>query len=356
MGGYLYVRIDDEIRRQVERRLADFYHDFDVHVGSARFDADRGIAISNVTLTQKVSDGTSQPVLGIEEMYLAGKLRVDQLVTDQLQIDEIAVRGAKLRLVRQTDGQWNARTLLPLPHFGKCSPKVKIEDASATIEDAAKSGTKPWAINDVNLQLTPVQAVAGTDADSKRFLLDGTTMSLPAKDVFVKGEIGTTDGRFDLTITASGLEISPEMLASLPGFSADRMHGVDFSGRADLAVRLTRAATGAAIGWSGSMKLDRGRIAYSALPDALTDVAFVGHADPTHLVVERLMGKCGSASLGVAFERAGWSENAPLALSAKVVGLTIDERFRAGIAGKVRTDLGPVSTEGNRGCRGSLDL
>ena len=48
-------------------------------------------------------------MLGIEEMYLAGKLRIDQLVTDQLQIDEIAVRGAKLRLVRQTDGQWNAR-------------------------------------------------------------------------------------------------------------------------------------------------------------------------------------------------------------------------------------------------------
>src|SRR5215208_2083351 len=64
VGGYLYVRIDDEIRRQVERRLADFYHDFEVHVGSARFDSDRGIAISNLTIKQKASDGTSQPVLG----------------------------------------------------------------------------------------------------------------------------------------------------------------------------------------------------------------------------------------------------------------------------------------------------
>ena len=44
--------------------------------------------------------------------------------------------------------------LLPLPHFGKCSPKVKIEDASATIEDVANPAAKPWAINDVNLQLS----------------------------------------------------------------------------------------------------------------------------------------------------------------------------------------------------------
>ena len=135
----------------------------------------------------------------------------------------------------------------------------------------------------------------------------------------------------DLTMTAAGLEISPEMLASLPGSSAGRMRGVEFSGRADLAVRVTRAAKGSAVGWSASMKLDRGRIAHPGLPDALTDVAFVGHADPTHLVVERFVGKCGSASLGVAFERAGWSENAPLGLSAKVVGFTIDERFRAGL-------------------------
>src|SRR5215212_2694232 len=73
VGGYLYVRIDDEIRRQVERRLADFYHDFEVHVGSARFDSDRGIAISKLTISQKAPDGSLQPVLGIEEMYLAGK-------------------------------------------------------------------------------------------------------------------------------------------------------------------------------------------------------------------------------------------------------------------------------------------
>lgn len=326
----MYVRIDDEIRRQVECKLADFYRDFDVHVGSARFDSDRGIAISNVTLTQKVADGTSQPVLGIEEMYLAGKLRIDQLVTDQLQIEEIAVRGAKLQLVKQIDGQWNARTLLPLPHFGKCSPKIKIEDASATIEDAANSATKPWAINDVNLQLTPVRAVAG-GADTKCFLLEGTTMSLPAKDVLVKGEIGTTDGRLDLTMTATRIEITPEMLASLPGVSAGQMHGVEFSGRADMTVRLIRASTGAPIGWSGSMRMDRGRIAHSMLPDALSDVVIVGHADPTRLVVEKFTGKCGAASVTVAFDRVGWASNAPLGLAANVVGFTLDDRFRTAL-------------------------
>ncbi len=326
MGGYLYVRIDDEIRRQVERRLADFYHDFNVHVGSARFDNDRGIAIAHL----KLGDGTSQPVLEIDEMYLAGKLRLDQLVTDQLQIEEITIRGAKLRMVKQIDSKWNASALLPVPHFGKTSPRVKIEDASATIQDAASPTTKPWAINDVNLLLTPMQAVAG-ETESKRFQLQGTTMSLPARDIQLKGEINADEGAYDLTLTASGLEVSPEFLTSLPGVSAQHLQGVEFSGRSDLAVRVQKLAAGAPLGWSASMRVDRGRIAYPALPDVLTDVVIIGHADPTHLVVERLTGKCGSANIGVAFERNGWTSNAPLGLSARVVGYTVDERFRAGL-------------------------
>ncbi len=324
------MRIDDEIRWQVERRLADFYHDFNVHVGSARFDADRGIAITDLTIAPKLADGTSQPVLGIDEMYLAGKLRIDQLVTDQLQIEEITIRGPKLRMVKQLDGKWNASSLLPVPHFGKTSPRVKIEDASATIQDAATPAVKPWAINDVNLLLTPTPAAPGEGA-SKRFQLQGTTMSLPARDVQFKGEINADEGAYDLTLTASGLEISHEFLASLPGVSVQQLPGVEFSGRSDLAVRVRKLAANQPLGWSASMRVDRGRIAHPALPDALTDIAIVGHADPTHLVVERLTGKCGSANVGVAFERNGWASNAPLGLSARVVGYTVDERFRAGL-------------------------
>jgi hypothetical protein len=330
-GGYLYLRLDDEIRRQVERKLSDYYHDFIVHVGSARFDADRGIAISNLTIAPKTPDGSSQPILSIDEMYMGGKLRIDQLVTNQLAIEEVAVRGAKLRMVRQASGQWNASALLPIPHFGKSTPKVKIEDASATIEYAAKPGSKPWAINEVNMQLTPIAAVPGVDVDSNGFVLEGTTVGLPARDVLFKGEIGKPGGGFDITVTATGFDLSPELLASLPEYSRDKLHGAELSGRVDLAVRLARMTSDSPIGWSGSLRLDRGRIGYPALPDALADVSIIGHADPTHLVIERLSGKLGSASLAVAFNRAGWAENAPLAVRAKVVGFNVDERFRAAL-------------------------
>ena len=131
VGGYLYFRLDDEIRRQVEVRFATHYTNFDVRVGSARFDPERGIAIDNFSLTPKTADGsTAEPVISIDEMYLAGNLRIDQLLTNQMQIDDIVVRHAHVRMVRQADGEWNAAALLPLPHFSDQSPKITIEDAS----------------------------------------------------------------------------------------------------------------------------------------------------------------------------------------------------------------------------------
>ena len=107
-GGYLYFRLDDEIRRQVETRFADHYRNFVVKVGGARFDADRGISIEGFSLTPISADGsTPQPILSIDEMYLAGNLRIEQLVTNQLNIENVVIRHAHVQMVRQPDGQWN---------------------------------------------------------------------------------------------------------------------------------------------------------------------------------------------------------------------------------------------------------
>src|SRR5690349_10698162 len=93
VGGYLYYQLDDEIRRQVEVRFANHYRNSDVHVGSARFDPERGIAIDDLSLTPKTADGNSaEPVVTISELYLAGNLRIDQLLTNKMQIADVVVR------------------------------------------------------------------------------------------------------------------------------------------------------------------------------------------------------------------------------------------------------------------------
>lgn len=327
VGGYLYFQLDDEIRRQVEHRLSEFYKDYDVRVSSARFDADKGVAITNLTMTLKAADTSAAPVLSIDEMYLAGKVRMDQLITGKLAIDEIAVRGAKLRMARLADGQWNSHSLLPPPHFGVTKPRLKIEETTATVEFGSGRGARPFELNNVSLLLTPEGG--GSVSEPSSYLLAGSMVGLASKSMSVKGQIGCGNGSYDLTLNVVGMELSPELVATLPGAPTGKLHGMDFSGRADLAARLCRASSAAAIGWSASFKVARGRLAHASLPNELTDLDFTGHADPTHLVIDKLSGKFGESAITVAFERHGWGETAPLGLHAKAVGFVLDDRCRS---------------------------
>ena len=125
-------------------------------------------------------------------MYLAGKMRIEQLVTNQMQIDDVVVRHAKLRMVRQADGQWNTAALLPLPHFSDQSPRITIEDASATVEYTAAPGSQAVALQGVNLKLSPLPPSAGQASTSKHYHIEGNASGLPAREFRIDGELGAS--------------------------------------------------------------------------------------------------------------------------------------------------------------------
>jgi hypothetical protein len=327
-GGYLYFRLDDEIRRQVEARFASHYREFDVKVGRARFDPDRGIAIDNFRLTPKTADGSpAEPILSIDEMYLAGHVRIEQLLTNQLQIDAIVIRRANLRLVRQGDGRWNVSALLPLPHFSDQAPKITIEDAASSLVDAAHPAAKPWSLQGIHLELAPLAAGAEQLNGHKQYHIAGSASGLPAREIRILGELGTTSGELDVAVTTTGLDISPELLAILPMPATEQLKGAQATGLADITLHLVRPDSRAPLRWSARFKMDRGRFAHQALPDPLTDVTIVGQADPQRLVIERMSCKCGPASIALAANRAGWGANAPLAMSARIIGFPLTERW-----------------------------
>ena len=329
VGGYLYLRLDDEIRRQVEHRLAVHYGDLDVHVGRARYEQDRGIAIYDVSVLEPRRDSTPEPLVSIEEMYLAGKIRMEELLSGQPNIERVIIRRARLRAARELDGRWNVQALVPLPQLSDRCPTLVIEDASVVLEDAARTPSAPFTIRDVDLTLTPIEPTGNSSPAGRRYRVLGTVTGLPSDEFTFQGEIGTTDGSLNLTVTMRSLTVTPELLAAVPMFPSAME--AEFSGRADVTLHLNRPAANEALNWSATLAMDRGRIAHARLPEPLTDVALTAKADRDRLMIERLTGKFGPASVTFACERAGWSKNAPLALAARIAGLPIDERVKSAL-------------------------
>ncbi len=328
VGGYLYFRLDDEIRQQVERKLANHYRDFKVSVGSARFDPDRGIAIDDLSFTPKTPDMlAAQPVLTIDELYLAGNLRIEQLLTNQMQVGDVVIRHAKLHMVRSADGQWNSAALLPLPHFSDNSPRITVEDASATIDYAAGSGNKPWTLTSVNLKLAPLPVADGQPNTIAHYRIEGLANGLSARGFRIAGQVGN-DGLLDLAVAGDGIDISPALIANLPATVVERLGGAEISGQGDVSLHVNRSNSGAPFDWSAAFKVERGRLNHKLLPDPLTDVSLEGTAGPQQLAVRRMDARCGPASVMVALNRSGWSQRAPLAASIKVVGFQLSERLQ----------------------------
>jgi hypothetical protein len=147
-AAYIYLRLDDEICRQVESVLAEHYPAYDVHVSSARFEQDRGISVAGVSISEKNAAADNGPILTIDELYLTGKLRLDELLTGRLNIAEIHVRRPTLRAKYGADGTWNVSGLFPPPNLSEQSPNLTIEDASFVLLNP-HPGAKPWELRGV---------------------------------------------------------------------------------------------------------------------------------------------------------------------------------------------------------------
>ncbi|MCI0492246.1 MAG: hypothetical protein L0Z07_04840, partial [Planctomycetes bacterium] len=332
IGGYLYFRLDDEIRRHVEHRIANHYRDFAVHVGSAQYENDRGITIHDLSILDPQRNNTPQPLLSVDELFLSGNVPMEELLSGQPHVERIIVQGATLRAVRLGNGRWNVGALVPLPKFSDQAPVLVIEDATLILEDSARRGATPFTLRGIDATLTPLASQNDTTPANtppgQRYQVHGVVAGTPARSVQIEGEIGTKDGSVDLTITANGLEISPDFLETIPAAIPAELSQAQVHGRADILIRLARSpGLQSPLDWSASLQMDRGRFTYPTLPQPVTDLTVKLRATPRQLIVERLIGKLGTADLVLACERQGWSSNAPLGMSVRVVRLPLDERL-----------------------------
>jgi hypothetical protein len=320
-GGFVYFRLDDEIRRHFEQRLVSHYQHLTVHVGSARFEKDRGITVRDVSLID-TGGKAPQTLLAVDELFLAGNLRVEDLLTENLRIDQIVVRRPRLAALRQANGDWDVASLLPLPTFGDQAPTIVIEDASLTLTDATRGGAKPFTVRGITATLKPIVSASG-DASAGRYHAVGAATSTPAGELRFDAEMGVGDGALGATIRVEGLELSPDWLASLP--APQSWPAMQLFGRADIVLRISRAAGASAVAeWSSEVKISRGRLEDERLPQPLTDLTLDVQADRQRLLVRGMTARCGAASVVMACDRRGWSAGAPLAARISVRDFTLD--------------------------------
>ncbi len=347
-GGYLYFRLDDEICRHVEQRCASHYQHHQVHVGAARFEQGRGVFVNKLSLQETRENGSPRSVLEIDELFLACDARLDELLSGKPHVDRIVVRRPQLRAVRLVDGRWNVAALVPLPKFSDDTPEMLIEDATLILEDATRPSAAPFSLRGIDLKITPGEnATAGGQRGSRCLLVSGTATGTPARELAFSGSLCPGDGTLDITFDIHSLQISPELMAAIPGTLPTQLDEVVFHASADAKVTLTQAKPGGReIFWSAQIALNRGRLNHKLLPQPLTELKAEITADSHTLAIKQLTGKVAAADVTIACNRQGWSADAPLALAGRIKGLLVDSELRAVLPARVEQLWQRFSPEG----------
>ncbi|HEX3872368.1 MAG TPA: hypothetical protein VHV77_18110, partial [Pirellulales bacterium] len=329
LAPYCYSRLHEEIRRRVEAKLATHYHGLVVNVRSAQLVDGEGIEIRGVSIFEPGAAGPQAELLYVDEIFVACSTNLSQLMQDDLPIDHFIFRRPMLRLTRRPDGSWSGAKLLPIPQFSSRPPVVTIEGATVEMFDPTKNPSSTLRLRDGNAQLAPVVGAAPNAQGKVPLQLKGFATGDHFRQVDLDATFDPSGARWTATGNIDGLDISPELLCSLPGNLNQQCASLEAL-RAQVVARFQVRYDQFAsppLDFDVAGKLQRGRIDDPRLPYPLTDLRADFRCDAHGCSISEMTARSGQAMLRLDATRKGYDTTSPFELRAVARRLVLDNRL-----------------------------
>ncbi|NQT37556.1 MAG: hypothetical protein HQ581_08710 [Planctomycetes bacterium] len=330
---HFYNRVDEEVRLRVEQHFAALYPELTVTVESAELREGEGIRVLGLSIVEPGAAGPRAELFRVEEMLLACRADLQELVGGQPEITRVTIHGPTLRVTRRRDGSWSTSRLWPLPKVntgGDVPPEVVIEEGIIEIFDPQRNPTALLTLRDVNLTISEEAAEPGaTDQPASRVRKIRGTL---AGDHLRRAELAITlrgDGSgWTLEGNVQELNVSPQTRDALPGELAEKLAvlgSLQGEGSFDFRLRHDPAADPVdQFDFSG--RLAQGQLDDPRLAIPLTDMHATIHGDHRGFSIDELFARAGRATVHVSGQFSGYQPDSPLTLTAEVRQLELDRR------------------------------
>jgi hypothetical protein len=325
---YYYLRIDDEIRLHVQKKIAQHYAGLRVSVRTAALVQGEGIQMRGLSIIEPGAEGPGAELLTYDECLLSCATDLKQLVSGhEPDVKRVTIRRPVLRVTRRPNGTWSAAKLLPLPRFGIHPPEVVVENGTVEILDPLHTPCSTVTLRDVNLRL--LAPAAGATGDDARRRVEGSFSSDHFRQVLVAGWLDPHAPAFHLQGSTEGLEISPEMRAALPQPLAEQLVCLgSLRGQGELSFNIAYEPTAAAP-WQFDVRgrLLRGRLDDPRLPHPLTDMRAVVRLNNQGLHVDDLYARSNQATLHLTCHMTGYAAAATKHVELEIHQLELDRQL-----------------------------
>jgi hypothetical protein len=358
---HLHRRVDEEIRRSIESRLARHYAQhqpgLQVSVRSAELVRGKGILVRGLKVRDGGIEGPARELLDLDEVFLACSTEIDQLLKGEPEVAEVVLRRPTLRVARRADGSWSAARLLPLPRSGRRSPEVRVEAGTIEIADPPRA---VLTLRDVACTLAPApeppsadpraadpgtrgdarepdasQPVAGepdaapTRSNPHLRKFSATFVADKLGQVQVSGMVDPHRPEWSLGGSVEGLDVSPELCEALPVELGSRLAclgSLRGQGKLDFQASYDPDAE-SPYQFQVAGKLTQARLDDPRLPYWLTDIRADFACDNRGWEIRDLFARSGQSELQLSCRREGWGGKSPLQLKARLRDLDLDPKY-----------------------------
>jgi hypothetical protein len=320
IGVYMYVRMDDEIRRHVEGFLQERYPELTVSVGGARLVDGKGIAVYDVSLSDPSASPEHDELFAVDELMLLCDVQLSTLVQGPPDVRRVEVKHPRLTAHRDRTGRWNLTRLIPAQPAGLKPPQIVIRSGALSISDALAANTQAVSLRDIHVNLTPIDA-----SGALGFRIDGTLGGDSAKRIEIHATTSAPTWGGTGSIEVEQFQVADSLTAWVRAMLPPWLHSVRVSGTLDGKATLAWTSFGAPPVVQGEVTLSNGRVDDPRLPAPLTELTGRAIINGDVQQIEDLHGHCGASLVAASVNRSGWHLRAPIALSARADNVTLDE-------------------------------
>jgi hypothetical protein len=332
LGFYLYHRLDDEVRLAVETKLAGHYPKLKVSVREAQLLRGEGIRIRGLSIVEPNRSGPEEQLLFVEELFIHCGTDPRDLIKGKLVDARYTLRKPVLRATRKPDGGWSAAQLLPIPKFGDTLPSGEIEGGTLELVDPLERVPAKFALREAILKWSPAEGPVPPDGKRQlRFI--GRATGAHLRTLTLDALVDPTGGAWSLSGTVDRLDLSPDMLRTLPGPLAANCTAVAplrAKVQAVFQASYAKPATpeaAAKFDYDVDGAIVEGRIEDARLPYPVSDLTCKFRLNPAGLRISDLAARHGAATLKIDLEQAGLGTGKPMRITASGERLVLDARM-----------------------------
>jgi len=325
----LYRRVDEQIRRRVHRTLAEHYAGLKVTVRSAQLVEGEGIEVRDVSIVDPGMEGPGAELIHVEELFLACRADLEELITGEPQVTHVVLRRPTLRDVRLPDGSSSAAKLLPPPEITWPPPKVTVEDGVVEIVYRPNGAAGPVTLREVNLTLAPPEAPGQRGVGARPRRLEGTLTGDFLGRMQLAGLVDPHHPDWMIEGSIDRLEICPELCEALPAALASKLAVLgSLRGQVELAFHVSHDSSAPSpYLFDLAGRLARGRLDYPRLPQSVTDLRAAFRLNNNGFAVDELSASSGQSTLRMSCRRDGYGDRSPLRLDAEIRSLKLDRQL-----------------------------